>query len=107
MITAPENTSFVLGLIYLSVYQALPKRGYADYSFMSDTESKRPRRGVSCPGASDQMDKTGLGRNQSYNTRGITYILLLISARKSFMWRLLLSRNCWALKSTLLWSAFP
>lgn len=31
---APEDSSFVLGLIYLSVYQALPKQGYADYSFM-------------------------------------------------------------------------
>lgn len=60
MITAPEDSSFVLGLLYLTICQALLEQGYADYSFMSATESKRSRRGVICPGANDQMDKPGL-----------------------------------------------
>lgn len=32
MITVPEDHSFVLRLIYLPIYQALPKQSYEDYS---------------------------------------------------------------------------
>lgn len=84
MMTAPGDHSFVLGLIHLSTHRTLPTylNYHAGNSFMLATESKRPRKSVSCPGARDQMDKPGLRRNQNHATRG-NYILPPASERRS------------------------
>ena len=108
MMTAQEDHSFVLGLIHLSTHQTLPT--YLNYhvgnSFMLATESKRPRKSVSCPGADDQMDKPGLRRNQNHTTRG-NYILPPASVRSFNSCGSCCPAEPSALKQTLPSTAFP